>query len=71
MGKQLEKIDYLEKKVTEVDGDVKKLLTFVHDQLKDNKEAISTINEKLDTFEFAIGSAQDEITQLNNDKKKK
>ena len=70
MGKQLEKVDYLEKKVTEVDGDVKKLLTFVHDQLKDNKDAISTINEKLDTFEFAIGSAQDEITQLNNDKKK-
>ena len=31
---------------------------------------LSTINEKLDTFEFAIGSAQDEITQLNNDKKK-
>ena len=56
--------------MTEVDGDVKKLWTFVHDQLKDNKEAISTINEKLDTFEFAIGSAQDEITQLNNDKKK-
>ena len=56
--------------MTEVDGDVKKLWTFVHGQLKDNKEAISTINEKLDTFEFAIGSAQDEITQLNNDKKK-
>ena len=56
--------------MTEVDGDVKKLWTFVHDQLKDNKDAISTINEKLDTFEFAIGSAQDEITQLNIDKKK-
>ena len=70
MDKKLDKLDNLEKKVTEVDGDMKKLWNFVHGNLKDNKEAINKINDKLDTFEFALGTAHEQITQLNNEKKR-
>ena len=70
MDKKLDKLDNLEKKVTEVDGDMKKLWNFVHSNLKNNKEAINKINDKLDTFEFALGTTHEQITQLNNEKKR-
>ena len=70
MDKKLDKLDNLEKKVTEVDGDMKKLWNYVHSNLKDNKEAINKINGKLDTFEFALDTTHEQITQLNNEKKR-
>ena len=70
MDKKLEKLDTLEKKVCEVDGDMKKLWNFVHDQLKENKDSITKISDRIDTFEFALGTAHEQITQLNSDKKR-
>ena len=70
MGKQLDKLDSLESKVCGLDGDMKKLWTFVHDQMKDNKELMSKVGERMDTCEFSLGSAHDQITQLSADKKR-
>ena len=42
----------------------------MHSNLKDNKQAINKINDKLDTFEFALGTTHKQITQLNNERKR-
>ena len=49
---------------------MKKLWNFVHDQLKENKYSITKISDRIDTFEFALGTAHEQITQLNSDKKR-
>ena len=42
----------------------------MHDQLKENKDSITKISDRIDTFEFALGTAHEQITQLNSDKKR-
>ena len=70
MDNKLNKLDSLEQKVSNFDSELKKLWTFVHDQFKDNKDAMLKVSERIDTLEFSLGIAQDQITQLTSDKAK-
>lgn len=70
MDNKLNKLDTLEQKVSNFDSDLKKLWTFVHDQFKDNKDAMLKVSERMDTLEFSLGVAQEQITQLTSDKAK-
>ena len=67
---KLSKLDSLEQKVSSFDSELKKLWTFVHDQFKENKNALSKVSERIDTLEFSLGIAQEQITQLSSDKAK-
>ncbi|MEW8547194.1 MAG: hypothetical protein AB2693_27090 [Candidatus Thiodiazotropha sp.] len=70
MDSKLNKLDLLEQKVSGFDSELKKLWTFVHDQFKDSKDVMSKISDRIDTLEFSLGIAQEQITQLTSDKAK-
>ena len=70
MDNKLNKLDVLEQKVSSFDSELKKLWTFVHDQFKDSKDVMSKVSERIDTLEFSLGIAQEQITQLTSDKAK-
>lgn len=70
MDNKLNKLDVLEQKVSSFDSELKKLWTFVHDQFKESKDAMSKVSERIDTLEFSLGIAQKQITQLTSDKAK-
>ena len=68
MDKKLNKLDTLEQKVSSFDTELKKLWVFVQDQFKENKDTLSSISDRMDTLEYSLGLAQDQITQLTTDK---
>ena len=70
MDKKLNKLDTLEQKVSSFDTELKKLWVFVQDQFKENKDTLSSISDRMDTLEYSLGLAQDQITQLTTDKNK-
>ena len=70
MDKKLNKLDSLEEKVSKFDSELKKLWVFVHDEFKDNKDAMSKVTDRIDQLEFSLGMAQDQITQMTNEKAK-
>ena len=70
MDKKLYKLDSLEEKVSKFDSELKKLWVFVHGEFKENKDAMSKVTERIDGLEFSIGLAQEQITQMTNDKAK-
>ena len=70
MDKKLNKLDSLEEKVSKFDSELKKLWVFVHDRFKENKDAMSKVTERIDGLEFSLGLAQEQITQMTNDKAK-
>ena len=70
MDKKLNKLDSLEEKVSKFDSELKKLWVFVHDEFKENKDAMSKVTERIDGLEFSLGLAQEQITQMTNDKAK-
>ena len=67
---KLNKLDSLEQKVSSFDSELKKLWSFVHEQLKSNKDDVSKVSERIDTLEFSLGMAQDQITHLTTEKAK-
>ena len=70
MDKILKKLDSLEQKVSKFDSELKTLWVFVHDEFKENKDAMSKVTERIDGLEFSLGLAQEQITQMTNDKAK-
>ena len=54
MDAKLSKLDSLEQKVSSFDSELKKLWTFVHDQFKENKDALSKVSERIDTLSFHL-----------------
>ena len=70
MDKKLNKLDTLEEKVSNFDSELKKLWLFVQSEFKENKDAMSKVTERIDTLEFSLGLAQDNITQLTKEKAK-
>ena len=65
MDKKLNKLDTLEEKVSNFDSELKKLWLFVQTEFKEDKDAM-----RIDTLEFSLGLAQDNITQLTKEKAK-
>ena len=70
MDKKLNKLDSLEEKVSKFDSELKKLWIFVNEEFKENKDAMSKVTERIDGLEFSLGLAQEQITQMTNDKAK-
>ena len=68
MDNKLNKFDVLEQKVSSFDSELEKLWSFVHDQFKDCKDVMFKVSERIDTLEFSLGIAQEQITQLTPDK---
>ena len=70
MDTKLNKLDVLEQKVGTFESELKKLWTYVHDQLKCSKDDLSKVSDRIDTLEFSLGIAQEQLTQLSTDKSK-
>ena len=60
----------MEEKVSNFDSELKKLWLFVQTDFKENKDAMSKVTERIDTLEFSLGLAQDNITQLTKKRAK-
>ena len=64
---KLGKLDILEKKVSNFETEINKIWTFVRDELKSNNVAVSKINEQIESIEFSLGVANDDIHRLKSD----
>lgn len=67
---RLKTLDTLEGKMNKFETDLNKLWSLVHDNIKTNEIKVSQITEKMESLEFSLGLAKDEITQLRSEKVK-
>lgn len=68
MGNKLKTLETLEKKILEIETDMKKMWVHVHDNVKTTNEQISNMSDRIEALEFSLGTAHDQITQLNKEK---
>ena len=68
MGKKLNTLDYLEKKVSSFENELKSLKLSVSDHLKKIDEKVLKADERVDTLEFSLGVVIDELSQLKKQK---
>lgn len=61
---KLEKLDSQEGKMTKFESDLSKLRGLVYENNKTNDDKLNKMAEKLESLEFSLGLAKDEITQL-------
>ena len=70
MDTKLAKLDTLEKKVDQFDGELKRLWTHIEDKTKRTDERVHLMEERVDGVEFASGLMQDKLTQMEKERDK-
>ena len=64
----LSKLDAVEREVSNLCGEMNKLWTFVHETTTANSSKIDENRSKMEALEFVLGSASDQLTQIQKEK---
>jgi hypothetical protein len=68
MDEKLKRLEIMEKKVDNVESEMKKLWSYIHDCDKKMEERINKVEDKSESIDFSMGLVNDKVVQLEKER---